>query len=401
MRVLLVNTFYYPNMQGGAEQSVKLLAEGLKRKGHDVAVFCIDSKSGNEEFSEHHGVRIYRHTASAFNLYGFSYSKNSIGKIEKVRQKLICYWNKGCVKDFENVCRQFQPDVVHTNSTYGMSAFVWKKAYKLGIPVIHTVRDTAIVSPVQYGHKVSKFVTLAHRMYMHRMTKFVSAVTAPSEYTLNNSLESGSFKKSKIKQCIFNSVKIDKAAMEKVIQEKKERTSACIQFMYAGRLVYFKGIEHMIKAFEEMEYRNCELHICGDGEMKEFVQMWTQRDSRIIYHGKLDNQQLSKVYDKCDVLLVPSYWPEPFGRVIIEGNMHGMPTIAGNCGGMPEIINRTGVGVLYNPGDASELKSKMEEFTDRSKIRANISNISKTIDLFDVARQIDIFEKLYRKLLNN
>ena len=32
MRVLIVNTFYYPNMQGGAEQSVKLLAENLLRR---------------------------------------------------------------------------------------------------------------------------------------------------------------------------------------------------------------------------------------------------------------------------------------------------------------------------------------------------------------------------------
>lgn len=37
MRVLIVNTFYYPNMQGGAEQSVKLLAENLLRHGNDTS----------------------------------------------------------------------------------------------------------------------------------------------------------------------------------------------------------------------------------------------------------------------------------------------------------------------------------------------------------------------------
>ena len=49
MRVLIVNTFYYPNMQGGAEQSVKLLAENLLKQGHTVAVYCADAKDGKKQ----------------------------------------------------------------------------------------------------------------------------------------------------------------------------------------------------------------------------------------------------------------------------------------------------------------------------------------------------------------
>lgn len=49
MRVLIVNTFYYPNMQGGAEQSVKLLAENLLRHGNTVAIYCADAKEGQKD----------------------------------------------------------------------------------------------------------------------------------------------------------------------------------------------------------------------------------------------------------------------------------------------------------------------------------------------------------------
>ena len=38
MRILLVNTYYSPEIYGGAEYSVKKLAEELKRQGNTVKV---------------------------------------------------------------------------------------------------------------------------------------------------------------------------------------------------------------------------------------------------------------------------------------------------------------------------------------------------------------------------
>ena len=40
MKILIINTFYYPDIEGGAEISVKKLAENLAIKGHDVNVIC-------------------------------------------------------------------------------------------------------------------------------------------------------------------------------------------------------------------------------------------------------------------------------------------------------------------------------------------------------------------------
>ena len=38
MKILILNNYYYPNMEGGAEYSVKLLAEALVKIGIDVNV---------------------------------------------------------------------------------------------------------------------------------------------------------------------------------------------------------------------------------------------------------------------------------------------------------------------------------------------------------------------------
>ncbi len=398
MRILFINTFYYPNMQGGAEQSVKLLAESLVERGHEVAVYCVDSKDGSVNKRVNNGVNVYRYTANKFNLYRFSYDKKNIRLYEKVLQKLLCYYNAKCIKDFEKVCVDFQPDIIHTNTLYGISQVLWKKAYELGIPVVHTVRDISIVSPVQYGHKVNGIIKLLHQIYMRYFTKYISAVTAPSEYTLNSSLDIGCFSNALIKKCIVNSIEIHEENLLNSIKEKMNRTSPIIKFMYAGRLVYFKGIEHMLNAFQNINYKNCELHICGDGEMKSFVEERAAQDNRIHYHGKLNNKDLADVYEECDVLIVPSVWPEPFGRVIIEGNLHGLIVIAGDCGGMPEIINCLHGGILYQPGNEKELIECMEQLMERKRYNAFYEGIIKNIDIYNISHQIEAFENIYRQL---
>lgn len=399
MRILIVNTFYYPNMQGGAEQSVKLLAEGLVKKGHQVGIYSVDSRNGNRETVIHNGVKIYRFTSNDFNLYRFSYDKKSVGKFEKIQQKLLCYWNVKCGKDFESVCKDFNPDIVHSNTIYGMSYIIWKAAYKNKIPIVHTIRDIAIVSPVQYGHKANPIIRMIHRIYMRSFTKYVSGVTAPSRYTLETSLATGCFKSAGVKKCIFNSVDMNHSETEAVIKDKLNRTSPHIKFMYAGRLVYFKGIEHMIRAFESMKYKDCALYICGNGEMEEYVKKCSDQNPGIVFFGKLDNEKLADIYKESDVLLVPSVWPEPFGRVLIEGNKYGLPVIAGRCGGMPEIIENTHGGETYEAGNAEQLAELMDKLAERKSYKKYFDSILHTIDIYNIDRQIDEFEKVYNKIL--
>lgn len=400
MRILIVNTFYYPNMQGGAEQSVKLLAENLLKQGHTVAVYCADAKDGKKTVEDINGVTVYRCTTGKFNLYKYSYKKSSVGALEKITQKLRCYYNPECEIDFVEICDTFKPDIVHTNTLYGIPCSVWKVASKKGIAVVHTIRDTAILSPVQYGHKVSPLVVKVHQQYMRSVSKYVDAVTAPSEYTLRTSLDTGTFSKSTVKERVFNSVAIDYALLRKMIAERKARTSEHIKFMYAGRLIYLKGIRQMIEAFSKINNPDCELHICGTGDMVEYVKQQAEKDPRIIYCGKLTSEELAKKYQECDVLLFPSVWPEPFGRVFIEGNMYGMPVIAGNCGGIPEIYVVTHGGNLCDCENIDELAKLILDCCDRDRLKIYYDCIEKTIGAFDIDKQIETFKAIYEKLID-
>ena len=170
--------------------------------------------------------------------------------------------------------------------------------------------------------------------------------------------------------------------------------------MYAGRLIYLKGIRQMIEAFSKIDNPDCELYICGTGDMVEYVNQQAEKDHRIIYCGKLTSEELAKKYQECDVLLFPSVWPEPFGRVFIEGNMYGLPVIAGDCGGIPEIYAVTHGGDLCDCEDVDALAERMQQYLKRDYINRFYESIENNIGTFDIKRQISSFEKVYDKIGN-
>jgi glycosyltransferase involved in cell wall biosynthesis len=75
----------------------------------------------------------------------------------------------------------------------------------------------------------------------------------------------------------------------------------------------------------------------------------TKRSARTALR-KLDNvstiewsNEMRQVYARTQVLLGPSIWPEPFGRVFVEAASAGVPSITSNRGGIPEAVGLGGI----------------------------------------------------------
>ena len=58
-------------------------------------------------------------------------------------------------------------------------------------------------------------------------------------------------------------------------------------------------------------------------------------------------KNMSAVYGKCKILLVPSLWYEGYGKVVTEAALSGIPAVASRLGGLPEAVGPG--GILVDP----------------------------------------------------
>lgn len=68
----------------------------------------------------------------------------------------------------------------------------------------------------------------------------------------------------------------------------------------------------------------------------------------------------------CDVIVVPSTSPEPFGRVAIEAFSYGKPVIAANHGGITEIVTHNQTGYLFEPNNMRSFADNILKFIKKN-----------------------------------
>lgn len=391
MKILILNLFYYPVMFGGTEHSTKLLAEKLAMRGHGVAVVTYDGEGEDLNTELINGVCVYRMHAPFFMRKVFH---KGIKPLERIKYYINKYYYPEIKKQFGCILRDFQPDVVHTNNFFPSS--IWKTVKRHNIKVIHTLRDYFLLDPQSRLDSSPKWIVRLHRSYEKWYSnRYIDIVTGPSEFILREHVLRGYFANSR-KEVVVNAVDLNMDETKWLMEIKERRAEEKVRFCFAGALNKAKGFDTLLDAFAKVENESIILEICGNGDLLECLREHMEQDKRIVYHGKISAEGMKKVYADCDVMIVPSVWEEPFGRVVIEGMQHGMPVIGADRGGIKEILESTGAGAVYDCGSAEALKRQIENFSDRKYIQSFFKNIECGIMKYHVDRQIDRFEELYK-----
>lgn len=129
-------------------------------------------------------------------------------------------------------------------------------------------------------------------------------------------------------------------------------------YLLVSRLKPYKRVDIAIKAFN----RNgrC-LKIAGDGpEISRLKKMAT---GKIEFTGKVSDQQLLRLYQKCRALIFTPL--EDFGITPLEAQACGRPVIAFGQGGALETVVEGQTGMFYSRQDPEDLANKIDEFEKR------------------------------------
>ena len=367
MKIAIINTLYYPNVVGGAERSVQFLAEALVNKGHEVVVICTAPEQGIQT-ERLNGVKVYY--LGLKNIYWQFSDKNQPSALKLIWHGLDTY-NPMMAKVVGSILKAEHPDIVHTNNLGGFSVAVWRVIKKYGFPLIHTLRDHYLLCPPSTmfkGQKNCEHQCVKCRLYAfprQRATQQVDSVVGISRFILNRHLAFGSFKTVTRHQVIFNAYDViyNPNQPSVVAYSKLDRVNRPLKLGYLGRLHPIKGLELLLdtvtRNFSENE---CEIWIAGKGEQRYDNQLKNSFNSSIVYF--MGHVEPAELFNKIDILVVPSLCHEAFGRIIIEAYAHGVPVIGSNRGGIPEIIESGKTGFVFEPNDMDSLITKIKYFVD-------------------------------------
>ncbi len=92
---------------------------------------------------------------------------------------------------------------------------------------------------------------------------------------------------------------------------------------------------------------------------------------RIHFTGWLLPDAVAGWYRAADVLVVPS-WYEPFGMVVLEGMLHGLPILATRVGGPASILKHGRTGLLVPPRDAEALAAALLSLVESRALRRRL-----------------------------
>ncbi len=348
MRIAIVNSHYYPDEHGGAERSLRFLAEAAVALGHECTVFTTGEARGSTELN---GVGIER----------FSLRKRPAVSAA-ARAKLMwhlrdTYSSAGAV-EMSNAIRQFAPDVAHTNNLSGISVALWGCLRRMDIPIAHTLRDYYLICPNTAQFR--KGVSCGSRCGTCRVmgapriaaTRHVNTVIGNSHFVLESHLRAGAFAGAN-RDVIYNGYE----APTPVVPRLAVPGTRPFSLGFIGRLAPTKGVELLMDAFARAAASSAQpmyLRIAGSGE-QDYLRNLRKRakDCPIEFMGKVAP---AAFYESVDVTVVPSLWHEPLARVIFESFAHGVPVLASSRGGSPEIVIPGRTGWLFDPAEEGALE---------------------------------------------
>lgn len=333
MKVLLVNTFYYPAFDGGAEISVKLLAEGIYKNGHQA--YVLTTGLTNKVYRVDGVIVISIKQKNIFN----SYARGNKALWLKLIWHLIDSCNFFYYFKVTTLLKKIKPTLVHTNNIQGFSPFLWFIIKAQKIQLIHSMRDyymlcfkcnmfnAEIKENCQKLCGVCKITHTIKRTFFRYPDYFVGI----SQFILNK--YKSYFNIDKSTSVIYNSISTNATPVSKISSKK-------LHFGFIGRVAEDKGVGYLADELAKLsKHQKSEMKItfAGKGE-PHFIQLIKQK-LKGIECKFLGVTKPEVFYSQIDILLVPALWHEPFGRIVIESLSYSVPVCQSDRGGLKELFN--------------------------------------------------------------
>jgi glycogen synthase len=415
LRILFLTNFYQPYGVGGEDQSCQQMVEGLNQRGHVTLVLTSMHGTNNVPVE---GDGIYRALYLEMDLVPWRHSLTFFTQRKKREKR-----NLQC---FEHVLGQFKPDII----------FIWG--------VWNLPQSLPALAEARYPDKVVyRFATYwptlpsQHEFYWRalgrkwysRIPKQALGHIAMAMLAKENQRPALAFKNTICVSAATRNILLEAGipvTNARVIHTGLDakpylngqhnhpivHDSQNLNLLYAGRLSAEKGVDTAIKAMEKLvfshDHSGISLSVVGSGSadyetyLRNLVTQAGLNDY-VSFHGHVPAKDMPELLQKFDALLIPSIWPEPFARVVLEGMVSGLVVLATPTGGTTEVLMDGENGLLFAPDDAEDLAQKIIYLAADAKLHRRLALAGKqtVVERFTKTKMIDEVESYLQEIFQS
>jgi glycosyltransferase involved in cell wall biosynthesis len=372
---------------GGAEKSVHLISRGLAARGHTVQVVATDRLAeGRDLFADHVVPAV--DGGPARRLLGY-------------------FWHHRAYRQLRQILAEFRPDVVHLHTIGEFSPAVL--AATRGYPRLLTARgpeDWTLrllrwnLASAAEGGRLSATDTLRY-LYLRFLQR-------PAYLVWLRGID----RMLALSRYMADTVRVDAGRVPVFVAPNgtedgfdRQPLTDTDSILFTGRLAGVKGADVLLDAFRQLReaHPTARLTVIGDGPDRERLEALSAdlvAEGRVSFLGWLGRDGVAACLASCAVVVVPSRWPEIFGRVVLEALQTGRAVVASRTGGLPELVGADN-GLLVAPGDAAELAAALSGLLgDRATLERLGEGSARRAGRYALDAVLDEHERHYRDVLD-
>lgn len=334
MRVVHVYKDVYPPIVGGIERHIDTIRRAMPPDVESVLVACSRQLRTRTRKTEH-GTEVL------------------VGELGRVLSTPLA-------PSFPSWLARQGADVVHLhmpNPTGEISALLTLKNTPLIVSFHAEVDRQAVLNPL-------------YRPLVHACMRRATSILVTSRRMLANSPTLAPWRE-KV-QIVPYGIDLDRFDSARVSPEERQRVREQFgspMIVSTGRLVYYKGFEHLIAASRELE---ASVVIIGSGPLEARLRSLSRDLPRVHLLGEVPEDRLLACLSAADCFVLASTsHAEGFGIATLEAQALGLPAVVTDVGtATVEAIQPDVSGLVVSPGSVPELTAACKTLLEQSSRRA-------------------------------
>lgn len=337
-RIVAFASIYPPPYFGGAESTFKNLVDALTMaQFNDIVVHAINVTNKKEQNLEDDGIPSFVKFHRILNFYNpFTLKHHS--RLLKVMFHLIEMFP---ILEFFRVIKivlKEKPKIIMCHNLPGWSYSPFLVAKIFGIKIIKYNHDfglmcvrstlwkpdggncTNICTECKLNFSINKYL-------LRNSTLIFNSKATEDTFREFNFLQSTN--RLKIVYPIGDISHINLTEFRKLEKQNYSNLSSMARIGFIGRIHPSKGVELLLEAGMKL---NLQITLAGTGE-KEYITSLSRKYPNAIFLGHMNKDDF---FSEIDIVVIPSEWREPFGKVALEAILAGKRTIVSDIGGLVE-----------------------------------------------------------------